>query len=166
MLRTFLQFRLKLPSLIDNFLQIRNENKVLALLLPFIGYFEVHFILLVNISLCNVHVVIDDRVVFEDIVVGSISILMGLLGFVFLDNEHSSVLVVGAVFADEEKAVSDSQRAELDVSAELLSILDLLAVGSLGFLLPFPQLFLLLLLSQLLFFLLFLLLGFFEIRGC
>lgn len=63
MLRAFLQFRLKLPSFINDFLEISNEDKVLAFFLSLVGNFEVHFVFLVNVSLCNVHVVIDDRVV-------------------------------------------------------------------------------------------------------
>lgn len=60
MFRIFLQFWLKLPCLVDNFLEVSNEDKVMPLFLPFVGNLEVHFVFLINVSLCDVHVGIDD----------------------------------------------------------------------------------------------------------
>ena len=67
-----------MSHLVDNLLEVSNEDEVLALFLSFVGNLEVHLVLLVNVSLCDVHVGVDDRVALEDVVVGSISVFMCL----------------------------------------------------------------------------------------
>lgn len=159
MFGAFFQFWLYLSSIIEHFLKIGDKHKVRALLSPFVCYLEIHFVLLINVFLSYIHVWLSQDVVFQDIVIGPISIFVGFVWFVLLDDEHSTILVVRSKSADEQDPVTNPQGSKLDVSTELFPVFNLLAIYSFGFFFSFPQLFFFLFFTQLLLFLLFLLLG-------